>query len=200
MDYSIDKNLLQGLRDNDDAAFKYLYQTSFIAVHSIATNSSRNKEDGEDLYNDGIIVLLDKIKKPDFVVSGKIQGLLYAICKKMNSNSLRKEKSKQNYLDGNFEDSHEEYLDEKMDRSLFRSIFRDSFKKLKQDCQQIINKYLEELSPESIAEELGLTPMTVRKRKSLCQQALLNHIAANSEYKSLLNNNEISETSVLYVK
>ena len=55
MDYSIDKNLLQGLRDNDDAAFKYLYQTSFIAVHSIATNSSRNKEDGEDLYNDGIM-------------------------------------------------------------------------------------------------------------------------------------------------
>ena len=26
MDYSIDKNLLQGLRDNEDAAFKYLYQ------------------------------------------------------------------------------------------------------------------------------------------------------------------------------
>jgi DNA-directed RNA polymerase specialized sigma24 family protein len=120
MDYSIDKNLLQGLCDNDDAAFKYLYQTSFITIHSIATNSSRNREDGEDLYNDGIIVLLDRIKKPDFVLNGKIQGLLYAICKKMNNNSLRKEKSKQNYLNGNFEDSHEEYLDEKMDRSLFR--------------------------------------------------------------------------------
>jgi RNA polymerase sigma factor (sigma-70 family) len=118
----------------------------------------------------------------------------------MNSNSLKKDKSKQNYLDGNFDDSHEEYLDEKMDQSLFRRIFRDSFKKLKEDCQQIINKYLEELSTEKIAEDLGLTPMYVRKRKSLCQQALLNHIAANSEYKSLLNNNEISETSVLYVK
>lgn len=200
MDYTIDENLLQGLRDNDDAAFKYLYQTSFITIHSIATNSSRNREDGEDLYNDGIIVLLDRIKKPDFVLNGKIEGLLYAICKKMNSNSLRKEKSKQNYLNGNFDDSHEEYLDEKMDRSLYRSIFRDSLKKLKQDCQKIINKYLEELSLENIAEDLGLTPMYVQKRKRYCQQALLNHIAANSEYISLLNNNEIAETNVLYLK
>ena len=41
MDYSSDKNLLQGLRDNDDAAFKYLYQTSFNKENSYFLKTSK---------------------------------------------------------------------------------------------------------------------------------------------------------------
>lgn len=191
MDYTNDKNLLQGLRDRDNAAFEYLHQTTFRAILSIALNSTHNKEDAEDLYNDGIIILLDRIRMPDFVLDGKIQAMLYSICRKRHNNILRKEKSKQNYLNGNFDDRYEENLDEKMDRTLYRNIFWNSLKKLKQDCQEIIEKYLEDLSSKIIAEQMGLTPMYVRKRKSLCQKALLTQIAADPDYKSLLNNNEI---------
>jgi hypothetical protein len=150
MDYTIDENLLQGLRDNDEAA-----------IHSIATNSSRNNEDGEDLYNDGIIVLLDRIKKPDFVLKGKIQGLLYAICKKMNSNSLRKEKTKQNYLNGNFEDSHEEYLDEKMDQSLFR---RCAQKEKQKFYSLLVDLFVLLLKPTGL-REAGLSFFSISSSK-----------------------------------
>lgn len=191
MDYSINKNLLQGLRDNDYEAFKHLYKTSFRAVLSIAINTSRSKEDAEDLYNDGIIVLLERINKPGFVLNGKIQGMLYAICKKKNSNFLRQETSRKNYLNANFEDRHEDHLDEKMDQALYRSIFRNSLKKLKKDCQEIIDKLMDELSPERIAKDMGISLLNLRQKKSRCLEALRLQIAANPEYKILLKNDEI---------
>ena len=57
MNYTIEKNLFQGLRNREDAAFEHLRKTCFQAVCSITNNSSQSREDAEDLYNDGIIIL-----------------------------------------------------------------------------------------------------------------------------------------------
>jgi DNA-directed RNA polymerase specialized sigma24 family protein len=117
--------------------------------------------------------------------------MLYYICYYLNQNNLRKENPTEYFLDEPPDKSNKVSHDEHMDLELYDDIYRKGFKKLKDDCQKILNKYFDELGSKKIAKDLGLTPQNVRQKILRCKNALNKHLAKDPDYRRLNNNNEI---------
>lgn len=135
MDYTIEKNLIEGLRRRDNAAFEHLHKTSYNSIASIVKSYSGTKEDAEDLYYDGIECLLNTIDDVNLEMTSKVRTLLYKICSNRYNNILKKLRASKRFLNEQREESFDEETGENMDRSVYKAIFWNSFEKLKEDCQ-----------------------------------------------------------------
>ena len=116
MDYTIEKNLLQGLQAGEDAAFEHLRKTCYESVAFIVKSTAGSKEDAEDLYSEGIEILIPLINAPNFELNSKVRTLLINICRRTNKDKLKKEKARQNYLNEQRDDSYEENFEDRQRR------------------------------------------------------------------------------------
>ncbi len=191
MDYTIEKNLLQGLQAGDDAAFEHLRKTCYGSVAFIVKSTSGSREDAEDLYSAGIEILIRIINEPDFVLRSKVQTLLINICRRANKDKLNREKTRQKYLNQLREDSYEESFEELIDRKVFQGILWNSFKKIRDDCQTLLKRVFDNAPLAVIAQEMGITTGSLRNKKKNCLIMLISTINAHPQYAQMLNNAEI---------
>jgi RNA polymerase sigma factor (sigma-70 family) len=192
MDYSIDKNLLQGLQAREDAAFEHLRKTCYESVAFIVKSTAGSKEDAEDLYSEGIKILIPVINAPDFVLNSKVRTLLLNICRKTYKDKLNREKARLNYLNEQRDDSYEENFEELIDRKVFQGILWNSFKKIKEDCQKLLKMVFDNAPLAVIAQEMGITTGSLKNKKKNCLLSLTSIINAHPQYAQMLKNAEIA--------
>jgi len=190
MDYSNEETLIHGIRNREDAAFEYLHRTCFHRILSMIKVSGGGEEDAKDLFNDGIVILIQRIDKSE-ELNCKVSSLLCSICYNTNGRAMKKQRSRIRYLNEADEEPCEEQFEEQLDTPILESIFWSSFGKLKENCQVIIKKVLLEIPMQIIAGDLSLSYDAARKRKLRCQKALIGIVQANPEYISLRRNDEI---------
>jgi len=87
-----DDILLEQLKTEDSASFQLLYKFYFPSVASYIMQNMGNKEDAEDIFQEAILVLLQKVRQPDFVLTSALKTYLYAIAKNLWLKRLRKNK------------------------------------------------------------------------------------------------------------
>lgn len=191
MDYSIEKNLIQGLRNREADAFEHLRKTCFESVAFIAASASGSEEDARDLYSEGVVCLLETLDKPDLEMKCTVRTMLFKICTNRYNVIRKKERARWNFLNRKQDETYEENFEEILDRKVYRSIFWQSFKKLKEDCQKLIKRVLENLPQTRIAGEMGITPGSLKNKKKNCLVALINIINEHPDYAKMVLNNEI---------
>jgi RNA polymerase sigma factor (sigma-70 family) len=191
MDYTNQQTLLQGLQKGETAAFEHLREECYMSLDNACNLPSDRAEEKKDLYSDGIEALLDKINKPDFVLTSKVSTILIVICKNKNIDKLERENSRRKYLNELPDEIFEENFEERIDRKVFKGILWKSFKKMKDDCQTLMKMVLEKVPMAEIAKEMGLTPGSIRNKKKNCLIALDNIVNAHPVYAQMKRNNEI---------
>jgi RNA polymerase sigma factor (sigma-70 family) len=87
-----DNVLLEKLKTEDNASFKLLYQFYFPSIALFVEKNSGNDEDAEDIFQEAILVLLHKVRQPDFVLTSSLKTYLYAISKNLWLKRLRDNK------------------------------------------------------------------------------------------------------------
>jgi RNA polymerase sigma factor (sigma-70 family) len=88
-----DDTLLQKLKTEDNASFQLLYKFYFPSIASYIKQNMGNSEDAEDVFQEAIVVLLLKVRQPDFVLTSALKTYLYAIAKNLWLKRLRSNKS-----------------------------------------------------------------------------------------------------------
>ena len=137
-----------------------------------------------DIYQDAILVLLEKSKDPNFVLTHTIKTYLIAICKNQLHNKFKfssKFTTKSDDFEPNIKDWFDEYDDVKEDR--LRSIEK-SLEKLKdkgEKCFEILKRFFyEKQSMDQIAVEMNYTNGdNVKNQKSRCQKKLKELVLEN---------------------
>lgn len=86
--------LLSKLKAEDNSSFRALYQYCFPAVSGYIVQNSGTFEDAEDVFQEAVIVLLQKIRQSDFVLSSSLKTYLYAISKNLWLKRLRDNKAR----------------------------------------------------------------------------------------------------------
>jgi len=76
-----DQSLLFALKRGDEKALQYLYWGYFASIQKYIVTNSGAPEDAEDVFQEAVIILLDKISRDDFKLSSSIKTFLFAICK-----------------------------------------------------------------------------------------------------------------------
>jgi len=190
MDYTIEENLIAGIRKREGKAFEHLRKTCFESIRYIAESYSKFKEDPEDLFSECLIVLTNYIDDKTFIIEGKVTSLMITIAKGKNIDNLRKENSKNAFLNDVREEAFEEEFEDKMDQEVYQGMFWQSVQKLKEDCRNLIRMVTEGVPQKKIADRLGFSYGSVRNKKKQCLNALNSLVWANPNYAKLMKNEE----------
>lgn len=84
-----DADLLRQLKNEENAAFARLYENCFTSVAKYVRRNSGNEQDAEDIFQEAVIILLNKLKQPDFFLTASIKTYLLSISKNLWLKKLR---------------------------------------------------------------------------------------------------------------
>ena len=152
-------------------------------------------EDAKDIFQDGLIIMLEKIDNNNFVLTCKFKTFLYCVCENLWKSVYMKRQSAKNYLSRM---SKDEYGDEKdftehSDIRLYEKIIHDVFVTLNPVSQKILKLYWQEMSPKEVADSLGYTYGYVRKKKCEGQSELIEKVKRHPDYKRIMDSENITK-------
>lgn len=87
-----DLSLIKELQCDNKDAYEILYLKFFPVIASYIKQNSGNDEDAQDVFQETIIVLFEKVKHPDFVLTSSLSTYLFAISKNIWLKHLRNQK------------------------------------------------------------------------------------------------------------
>lgn len=174
-----DVDLLAGLAEGNTHASRIIYETYYPIISKWIMAHSGELDQAQDTFQDGLIVLYQKSKDPEFCLTCKIGTYLFAICKRLWFKRFQK-KSQQQVHHVDFADEEkgwDNYLaSEETDVSQFLENedqlvkLQASLEKLGEPCLQLIKLfYIEKLSMQEIAAQLSYANMeTAKVQKYKC--------------------------------
>ena len=187
-----DQYIIDGIRNRDDTAFKYLQVKFQDSIRLMVLEMGGNQEDAKDVFSEGLIALIRLVDKEDFKLTCKLGTLVYALCNKKWKQQLEKQTAVRNYHVRKLDTTLERDFTEDIDYQLYQEIFWDNFRKLDKVCRDILEGYFEEISPRDIAKNLGYSYGYVRKRKSLCHSYLMKMIENHPDYIKIMETGEVA--------
>ena len=170
-----DREVVLGILNNSDDALNKLYVGYFPMILQFILNNNGDEDDAKDVYQEGIIVLYNKIKSGDFELSSKLKTYLYSVCRRIWLKKLSQQSKKTNNI-SDFEDvistdvdiEDHEQKEEQFDK------MQSALLHLGEPCKTIIQDfYINNLSMHDISEKFGYTNTdNAKTQKYKCLQRL----------------------------
>lgn len=167
-----EEDILTQLREIDKGtAIKHLYK-EFPKIKANICSSGGNKQVAEELFNDGLILMIEKVNDPEFVLTSKVSTYLFGIIRFLWKNQLRKQ-NKNHELEWN--DTlivSEGDIDYDSEREAYFEEMERIIKKLSKKCQAIFERfYFKKESMKIIAEALSFSSVNSAKtQKYKCME------------------------------
>ncbi|MBX2905341.1 MAG: sigma-70 family RNA polymerase sigma factor [Taibaiella sp.] len=159
------------LRKNDTAAFKRLYDDSYPAIAAYVVKNSGNEQDAEDTFQEAMLILVQNLRKPGFVLTSSAGTYLYSVSRNIWLKRLRDNNTVATPYE---EDLHGDLLQESggQDPNHRRhSLLDRALARITSHCRHLlINIFLDNEPMERLMKRMGW------KNK---------HTAANQKYKCL---------------
>jgi len=176
-DIAGDELLLEGLRSGDGVAIHRLYGLYFPSVSRMVVNNGGCCEEAQDIFQETVLVLYDKVTRGDFRLSCRIGTFLYAVSKRLWLKQLTRGDSK--YGKDRIDD-HEDSLVAEDAIEEHRALEGDllhmekSLEKLGDPCKTILRDfYIHNRSMADICEKFGYTNTdNAKTQKYKCLQRL----------------------------
>jgi RNA polymerase sigma factor (sigma-70 family) len=149
-------------------------------------NSGGTNEDASDIFQDGLIIMLEKIDNKNFVLTCKFKTYLYCICEHLSKDILDKRTAAENYLVRRDDSEGEKDFTEVIDNQLYEQIFKEVFETIDPVGKSILKMYWQDSSPQEIADKLGYTYNYVRKKKSEAQSELTDKVKQHPGYRRIM--------------
>jgi RNA polymerase sigma factor (sigma-70 family) len=167
-----ENDLIIGLARGESSAFKELYENEFHKIKDYITSNSGSKIDAQDIFQDGVVVLLEKVKTPGFEFTCKVGTYLYSCCRNIWLKQLRKSKKE---LSSEYYEIYDvvdvslieepEYHEEKLEKILAT---------VSESCLKLFQAfYYKNKSWEIIASEFGYSSInSAKNQKYKCLQKI----------------------------
>lgn len=170
-----DKQLLEGIRRGESEAIAELYEDYFPMILNMVVSNNGSSEEAQDIFQEAIIVLYDKVQDGKFELSSKLKTYLYSICRRLWLKQL-------NDLQRSFYDisGYEDYIpvDDDLEKHKEKEFqfgqMEEALNKLGEPCRTIIRDfYILNLSMPEICEKFGYTNTdNAKTQKYKCLQRL----------------------------
>ena len=191
MIYFSDEAILEGLKEKRSESIRYFYREYFPLAKSIVEKNSGSYQDAEDVFQDGIIVLYQKILTEPLQLNCSLKTFFFSMCRNIWMQRLDR-KWRLLYQDDLVSEAAEEYdaiplelNEEKLEKT---RLYQNHFLALPADCQRILQMFLAKVSLKKIAEYMGFKDVNYAKtRKYLCKNMLRKRILKDPRYKMFLH-------------
>ncbi|OFY67757.1 MAG: hypothetical protein A2V46_15485, partial [Bacteroidetes bacterium RBG_19FT_COMBO_42_7] len=166
-------------------------------IRLMVTNLGGTGEDARDIFQEGLMIMLEKIDSREFTLTCKFKTFLYCICENLWKSVIIKRRRAASYLVRRVETEGESDFTEIIDNKMYRDIFRNAFDTLDPAGKSILKLYWEEYSPKEIAEKLGYTYGYVRKKKCETQAELINKVKMHPDYKKIMESENVTKGIII---
>lgn len=161
-----DDEILSALRSaKREKGLVQLYQY-LPKVQAMFRTQGGTKNDAQDVFQEALIILVQKAQQPNFSLTASIDTYLYSVCRLLWKNELRK-RGKLPIADlGENLDPAEQELNQAIERESRIKQAEDALRQLGKRCQEVLVLfYYRALSMKDIAKQMGFTSETVAKNQ-----------------------------------
>jgi RNA polymerase sigma factor (sigma-70 family) len=167
--------ILQDLKERKSSAFKQVYQDYFGMIKYFVLKNSGKEDDVSDVFQDGLVILYEKLNTPGFVLTCSLKTFLYAVCRLVWLKKLRE----QNRMPSSIKDIEKVEdiaVDDETERLEHSKmvLVEKALTKLGENCRQILEHfYYLKASMKDIALKFGYTNEdNAKNQKYKCLQRL----------------------------
>lgn len=192
-----DKEIIECLRNRQSYVVHYLSDRYMPMIRLIVYPNGGTNEDAHDIFQDGLIIMLEKLDNKEFALTCKFKTFLYCVCEHLWKRVLDKRQAASNYLTRRNEPEVEKDFTEIIDQQTYEEIFSDVFETLDPISKKILTLYWQEISPQEIADKLGYTYGYVKKKKCEAQSELTEKVKKHPGYMRIISS-EITAREVVH--
>lgn len=173
-DNAIVRKLRYGDRLSQDSVLTKIYKDNYRMIEKYILQNSGNKEEAQDVFQDGIIVFYNQCKKESFLLSASLRTYLYAVCRNLWLSKLNRENRTLELKDENEMIGAEDIGTEELERNEKNRALSKIINRLGDNCQKVLCLFYFEKHPmKSIANNMGFANKDVAKSKKYkCLQKL----------------------------
>jgi len=187
-----DEAILEGLRLRSDYIINFIYKEFFPLIKFLVTENGGAGEDAEDIFQDGIIIIYNKISLNELRLTSSFKTYMYSVCRNLWLQKLSKRKAifdkltdVEEYIDLPKDVLHEASIEE----TELHRIIQIHFLSLADDCQKLLRLFIKNIPLREIASMLGYkTEKYAKTRKYLCKEELKKRIATDPRSQKILRN------------
>lgn len=190
-------DLTDQLRGPDiEGPVRQLYELYFETIIAQIAQNGGSREDGADIFQEAVLVLIEKVKKGQFRGESSLKTFLSAIARNLWLHELRtrfrRNKRENIYMTG--EEKTEEMLDLYADSHASGELLK-ILDQVGHPCKQILTGfYYEDKSMKELLAEFDYeNEQVLRNRKSRCMKKLKEMIAANPGLLNILKSHTVYE-------
>ena len=191
-----DIEIIECLRNRQSYVVHYLSDRYLPMIRFMVTKMGGTSEDARDIFQEGLMIMIEKLDNRKFSLTCKFKTLLYCICENLWKMVLKKRQSAANYFIRKTENEDDEDILDTIDNTFFREIFRNVLETIDPVGKKILMLYWDDISPHEIAEKLGYSYGYVKKKKCEAQAELVGKVKRHPDYRKIINSGIISENVV----
>ena len=148
---------INNLKKRDNAAYQLLYSFYYPAIENFVKRNSGTPADAQDVFQETIIVLLDKVPKEDFIMTSSIKTYIIAVASNIWLKRLREAKKVTRFeMNYELEDLSLAEWEMKEESKMQGNRLQRIFERLTRHCVIFLTKtFLSGVSREKLIEEMG---------------------------------------------
>lgn len=177
-----DTEIIECLRNRESYVVRYLSDRYLSMICLMVMRSGGTREDAKDIFQESLMIMLEKLDDNQFALTCKFQTFLYCVCENLWKATLTKKRVAANYFIRRVEEDQGNDFTENSDNQLREDIFRNAYDSLDPVGKTILKLYWDELSPREIADRLGYTDGYVRKKKCEAQAELTEKVKRHPDF------------------
>lgn len=154
-----EQELLKGLAISDKKAVETIYKDNFNMVQSLIINNNGTAQEAKDIFQEAMIVLLEKARSGNFELNCQIKTYLYSVCRRLWLKKLQQNSRFTNEIENTVGTVPvEEDLEEHERRDAEFEIMEKAIGSLGEPCKSLIEAfYIQKRNMQDIASQFGYT-------------------------------------------
>jgi RNA polymerase sigma factor (sigma-70 family) len=172
-----DQPILELIRTGSNyLAINALYQ-NFPAIRKLVRARGGSTRDAEDIFQEALLIFLNKARNPEFQLTAKLSTYLYSVCRFLWYDQLRKHRPHIPYDSGLTAAEITDFTDTIEQESRIR-LAEQALNDLKDRCRELLLLFYQgQLSIKAIATKMGYgTEGSAKNQKYKCLEAARNRL------------------------
>ncbi|MBQ4820660.1 sigma-70 family RNA polymerase sigma factor [Aquimarina sp. MMG016] len=184
-------SIIRGIVTGDQTIIKAFYETHLPQVKSYILKNSGSEDDAEDIFQDAMVFMYEKLENNSLQVSSALGTYVYSVCKNMWMNKLRRNKKMINH-EGILSVSSADDADiiDAISEKERKYIYQKYFLKLGTSCQEILSLFFQGMTMKEIAAKKVYSEAYARKKKFECKNKLVKMVMTDPAFDELRTNIE----------
>jgi RNA polymerase sigma factor (sigma-70 family) len=156
--YYTDKEIIEGIKVDDEQVLEFLYKENFHAVSYYIYNNSGSEQDAKDICQEALIIFYEKIRNDSLQLNCSVKTYLYSVCRRLWLKRLYYKSKFTNRIEAFDEVFSKEEEQEAEEKEKDFARMEVAMGQLGEPCQSILQDfYIHKLSMTDICEKFGYT-------------------------------------------